>query len=1141
MLSCLVAVLVCTAAWAETPGVQQSDRRDRRFPQLVVESGGRRGTCDALAFTRDGKHLLAVGDDKVVRVWEYLDGRIDPQPLEPLRWSVWGPKRGAIYALAISPDPEGRRVAIGGVGVKTTAAAVIDRQTGEIQTIYADDYFDAPKKGGFQAVRAIAFSPGAGERIAFGSEDGSVWLWRPNGEGKEKLRWVGRHSRVKEELNRIRLLHFLNDGTLLSVAENGEVCRWDLAVDTHEPDRLKLLDGVFPPIHDVLLSPDGKWLVARATKKPFIYVRSFDGKQRKDIVLENGAVASSLAFNARGQLAAGIRTLQQNADRFHMESDDQIRVYDLSGEAASAIKILPHSGRVDILAFYPDREGQHLAVAGGDDHQLTLWDLSCPKERPTELRGVGSGIWNVSLSRNGRYLAFQTQRNPAAKHPNQRGRDPWSYFDLTKIRWGSVPAGFALPDKEETQDGWQVKAQIPGTPTDPKVWYVVHPGKGIAHKLPWNKDLQMMPRCYAFLPRADGQPVRLAVGHYYGVSVFEVTEERVRQIWLGIGHEGTVMSLAVSEEGDWMVSASDDQTIAAWSLRRWPCGSELGATFERDEQGQIVVKQVDLFSPAWEAGLVEQDRIVELTIGFDLTFRRPSGNGPEPPVGSVDDCLKALADPDPGKSLSFRIKRGRQEWNTNTAVRRRPLWRFFPTRDKEWVLWMPMRGTPYYYASNKGDKYVGWQMNNSDDLKKKPKFYPAEQFRELFYRRGVIDKLLAKRDIRQALDKGGAPLEPPNFNKLFDAVSVSIESPQKRVQDTDVDLILDIKPRTPDPDYAPERAALWVNDHRLKVWPEEGEAFPKTWPMTWTIKREQLRAGENDVVLQCYNRVQRRGEGRLEASLRVHCQREVRKQNLYGLVVSVNDYSRAARRASGKPRLENLHTPLFDMQEIREAWLSQRGGKVYSTVEITHLNEKNSQADPQTILQALRGLDKKVAPDDQVFVFFAMHGDVLDSGGEKTFVICCPDYDRRKPETSISARKLYEALASIRCRKVVFLDVCHSGEAARPVRDLTPGGRGPIIFAACDLGESSLEPPPVKGAKAPNHSFFVSALLEAFQRADRDDDGLLDAREIYAYTLNRVPELLKEGKFFIDTQTPTSFLPDTGPNILLARSAPPRK
>jgi urea transport system permease protein len=47
--------------------VEHPGRRERSTPGLVLETGARTAACDVLTFTADGKHLLAAGDDKVVR------------------------------------------------------------------------------------------------------------------------------------------------------------------------------------------------------------------------------------------------------------------------------------------------------------------------------------------------------------------------------------------------------------------------------------------------------------------------------------------------------------------------------------------------------------------------------------------------------------------------------------------------------------------------------------------------------------------------------------------------------------------------------------------------------------------------------------------------------------------------------------------------------------------------------------------------------------------------------------------------------------------------------------------------------------------------------------------------------------------
>src|SRR5215471_21788359 len=111
LLACAAVALLLAAV---APAAAQGSRRDREDPELIVEPGGRTGTCDQLLFTPDGKQLLAAGDDKVVRVWQCRDGKLDDKTMQNLRWGIWREFRGQIHAMALSPDA--RRVVIGGVG-----------------------------------------------------------------------------------------------------------------------------------------------------------------------------------------------------------------------------------------------------------------------------------------------------------------------------------------------------------------------------------------------------------------------------------------------------------------------------------------------------------------------------------------------------------------------------------------------------------------------------------------------------------------------------------------------------------------------------------------------------------------------------------------------------------------------------------------------------------------------------------------------------------------------------------------------------------------------------------------------------------------------------------------------------------------
>src|SRR5207302_11269130 len=115
--------------------------------------------------------------------------------------------------------------------------------------------------------------------------------------------------------------------------------------------------------------------------------------------------------------------------------------------------------------------------------------------------------------------------------------------------------------------------------------------------------------------------------------------------------------------------------LAAWSPSDWPSQAELGARFVVQD-GRLRVKAVDVGSPAWEAGLVEGDEIEKWFLAA-----RPQRGGPR-------QWQETLRHPEPGKEHYFHVKRGGRRVELLTTVRQRPLWRFFPTRAGEWVLWM---------------------------------------------------------------------------------------------------------------------------------------------------------------------------------------------------------------------------------------------------------------------------------------------------------------------------------------------------------------------------------------------------------------------------------------------------------------------
>ncbi|HVS35226.1 MAG TPA: hypothetical protein VMS17_06560, partial [Gemmataceae bacterium] len=661
-----VATLLTLALVADA----QSSRRGREDPELVVENGYRTGACDDLRFTPDGKRLLAIGDDKVVRVWSFADGKIDPQSVRVLRWGIWREQRGAIYAMDISAD--GKRVVIGGLGAANSMVALLDLDSGEML-----DSAVAPNDatGNVSAYWAAAFAP-SGQRAVFGAGDGSVWLWDLE---KHAFRRLGKPE-SNAPFNTVRLVRFEDESHVLSVSEDGSLLRWTLGRD--DPDLVKKLGFT---VFKAEISPDGKWLAA-AAKGPLVTIRSLvDETEFRDIKLKgfetfhpgqkDGEYANALAFDPKSsRLAVAVGSFVPGSS-FAIDGDDRIVFCDFSQKQAKETLSLEHSYKAERLTFHPS--GGYFAAAGGDNQEVTLWDLAHTAEPATVLSGPARCLWDAALSVDGA-VGFRDQRNPNSVNPDERARGPWRAFDPASRQWLAANDFKPVP-RLTSLLGWTVQP----AGNDPHVWYAVHES-GARNKLTINGDLYGKPRCWTFLPPVNNGPVRLAVGHYWGFSVFELdpAAKEARRTRLCVGHQGEVTALGPSADGKQLVSCSTDMTLAFWDVTKsWPSQAILGAKFAPKDD-RLVVTAADAGSPAWEAGLLVDDEIVQVGVGAGWVEGGPAA------------WLKQLEDPTPGAVYGFDVVRngrnitaaGRQP--LTTSLKQRPLWRFYPAGGDEWVLWM---------------------------------------------------------------------------------------------------------------------------------------------------------------------------------------------------------------------------------------------------------------------------------------------------------------------------------------------------------------------------------------------------------------------------------------------------------------------
>jgi WD40 repeat protein len=1078
------ALLAGLMAGSAVLAQNQDDRRERKEPGLILETPGRMASCDVLTFVRDNSdlYLLAAGDDKVVIVWKVEDNKLVEK--RRLRWGIYREQRGVIYSAAAFRDRAKKlKIALAGWGRETGQVAILDFETGAV------DHVLDPQDGNVFAVWSLAASPG-GEQIAWGAGDGTVWVWHP---GDKKASPLGGPLPPREKRsanNRAHFLTYTGEHRLVSSTHDGRVVEWDTSRPSAKGHELFSfdMDGVWMAV----LSPDRKWIAARGDSRK-VEIRSFpDGRSKKEVgPLPEGTVPQAVAFDPDGQrLAVGVsRNAHDSA--FLYELNGEVQLYDIGGARPKMTGRLPMTLYADVLAFDPS--GQRLAVAGGDNHDVTLWDVASEKVL-FRLPTPGHCLWNAALSKDGKLLGVKDhRRGTAPQSPNERGAGEYHVFNLGlgqgRRDW-TDGKDFHPVEPVETLGGWKVEIDS----RDPLMgWYAVGPDKR-RHKLVLSRATDDFPRCYTFVKATGDKPIRLAVGHYWGISLYEMDprgkwtdkQGNFHRCRLYVGHQGYVTSVAPSADHTLLVSASRDMTVNCWSLADWPRQAELGVDFAV-RANKLVVKGTDPGSPAWQAGFAK---------GTEVELIRTEHGAAK---GGPERWLELIEETKPGEGLVFRYKNpgDAEEKLTLFTARQRPIWRFFPSFEpgangrsvpQDWVLW---RWQDYFYdASTNGDRYVGWQM--SGDPKDPPVYYPAERMRERFLNPGKVRDTLAK-GVSDPQHVQFRDIEPP---------TVTIKAAAAAVKDAAATFTVEAKKVGVGGLQNLDRVEIWVNDRYLAETLGAAKFVGGNLPPTpITINPGDLQIGENTVKAIAINKADGRGEA--VATVKFTSDKR-RNPVLHVLTVGISDYSHT------KPKQNNL-SGAGDAKLVRDLWLAQRNTKLYDGVDVLP-PLLDAAATPKAILEALAKLKDEVKPDDQFVLFLAGHGDAEKDVKTReykpgSFFYVGPYFDEDNiAGTTLSSHKLYDALAKLSCHQLVLLDACHAGDvASNPLQDLRRNGVGAVILAACKNSQVAYEDPEKE------RGFFLLALEEAIGKdfkADRGGKGVIEPADLAEYIVREVPRLL---------------------------------
>jgi len=240
------------------------------------------------------------------------------------------------------------------------------------------------------------------------------------------------------------------------------------------------------------------------------------------------------------------------------------------------------------------------------------------------------------------------------------------------------------------------------------------------------------------------------------------------------------------------------------------------------------------------------------------------------------------------------------------------------------------------------------------------------------------------------------------------------------------------------------------------------------------------------------------------------------------------------------PKHEDLHYTAKDAADFAAAFKNQGGsGKLFNEVFVKTLVAEK-ETDITAIKQAMFDLayqwnDNQIKPNDVVMVFISSHGKIVENRFKILQTGYNPKYDRLTVDFKTD---ILETLSPLNCKKLIFLDACHSGGAkegfggvSQAVIELAKTQPGVSTLTSCGSTEKSYED------KAWENGAFTEALMDAFHnqsctdavgqfKADTDGDHILRLGELYDFLRRRVPTLVQSSVLNAPTsQTP--FMPES--------------
>jgi hypothetical protein len=605
------------------------------------------------------------------------------------------------------------------------------------------------------------------------------------------------------------------------------------------------------------------------------------------------------------------------------------------------------------------------------------------------------------------------------------------------------------------------------------------------------------------------------------------------EIVIQTGHSGDVNSVAISVDGQTIVSGSWDNTVRLWDketgkeIRRLKGHTSWITSVAISPDGKTIVSgSMDNTVRLWDKETGKEIRRLQGHTG-PVTSVAISVDGQTIVSGSMDNTVR-LWDKKTGREIrrlqghsgevfSVAISPDGETIVSGSSDGEIKIWdskkgKLFATliafTDGEWVTYTPDN---YYISSPKGDKYISFRVGN--------KLYSFEQYSEIYKKEEVVARLLKGEDIDNILaelqmekvdiTQIPAPVVVINYfeigEDLIKPENQTVNSSHINIAATAVERKLGIG-----------KVVIQLND---RIIAEKKELNVKEYRI---VEPVTLREKSNRIKITAYSTKDVKGYSKeinliyKEELLKGKSLPELvryffGKSRSWAVVIGINDYSKA------KNGFKYLPYAVNDAKAVKNYLIKSLG---FSEEKIFTLY--NGDASKRAIEQLLgETLPKNVDEKDRVVVYFSGHGEQEVGKRGKKFGYLIPIDGKKESlySSCISMNQLGFFSERIPAKQVLFiLYSCFSGiagvvhkkgeipkETRKQIESFIKSEGRQIMTAggADDTAEMS--------KKWNNHSVYTFYLLKGLRgAADYNSDEVISIRELQVYLDSTVPKEAKQ-------------------------------